>query len=143
MFGFCLAGYTVLSKRLKNTKPACAGVLADGKLICHDASGWVLLSKDGFGTGFGLKTALSVLYLGVLCSGVGYLLRSIPFTALAREALRRFLTASARSRCLSAGIFLHERITSVQFLSMALVFAGLYFNAANRSFVPVHRKIQN
>lgn len=101
---FCLAGYTVLSKRLKNTKPACAvfWLMASSFVMTLPV---VLLSKDGFGTGFGLKTALSVLYLGVLCSGVGYLCSSIPFTALAREALRRFLTASARSRCLRRGSF--------------------------------------
>ena len=139
---FCLASYTVLSKRLKNTKPACAvfWLMASSFVMTLPV---VLLSKDGFGTGFGLKTALSVLYLGVLCSGVGYLLQQHSIHSVGAGSSAAFLNGISPITVLTAGIFLHERITSVQFLSMALVFAGLYFNAANRSFVPVHRKIQN
>lgn len=138
----CLAGYTVLSKRLSGTKPACVvfWLMASSFVMTLPL---VLLSEEGFGTGFGVKTALSVLYLGLLCSGVGYLLQQYSIHSVGAGSSAAFLNGISPITVLTAGIILHERITLVQLFSMALVFAGLYFNAANRSIVPAHHSTQN
>ena len=94
---------------------------------------------------------LALLALLTMVFSIGFFIgrQSIPYEVAAQteHAVKQTDELPAQEETdkpdAAAGIFLHERITSVQFLSMALVFAGLYFNASNRSFVPVHRKIQN
>ena len=87
--------------------------------------------RDTFETNVGAEESADLVYWIWLSLAIG------------AGSSAAFLNGISPNTVLTAGIFLHERITSVQFLSMALVLAGLYFNAANRSFVPVHRKIQN
>ena len=135
----CLAAYTILSRRLKNTPPECAVFWL--MLIAFAATlPMALVLEGGPGPHISIRGILSLLYLGVLCSGLGYLLQQCSIRQIGASASAAFLNGISPITILTAALILGEHVTFNQVLCMAVVFSGLYLNASNQNlFYKKHR----
>lgn len=136
----CLAVYTILSRRLRKTPPECAVFWL--MLIAFAVTLPVAcISQRGMGFSISCRGAFSMLYLGVLCSGVGYLLQQCSIRWIGASESSAFLNGISPITILTAALILGERVTLTQVLCMAVVFLGLFLNAANKDFLggPLHR----
>ena len=135
----CLAAYTILSRRLKKTPPECAVFLLI--LIAFAATlPMALVLEGGPGPHISIRGILSLLYLGVLCSGLGYLLQQCSIRQIGASASAAFLNGISPITILTAALILGEHVTFNQVLCMAVVFSGLYLNASNQNlFYKKHR----
>lgn len=135
----CLAAYTILSRRLKKTPPECAVFWL--MLIAFAATlPMALVLEGGPGPHISIRGILSLLYLGVLCSGLGYLLQQCSIRQIGASASAAFLNGISPITILTAALILGEHVTFNQVLCMAVVFSGLYLNASNQNlFYKKHR----
>lgn len=135
----CLAAYTILSRRLKKTPPECAVFWL--MLIAFAATlPMALVLEGGPGPHISIRGILSLLYLGVLCSGLGYLLQQCSIWQIGASASAAFLNGISPITILTAALILGEHVTFNQVLCMAVVFSGLYLNASNQNlFYKKHR----
>ena len=135
----CLAAYTILSRRLKKTPPECAVFWL--MLIAFAATlPMALVLEGGPGPHISIRGILSLLYLGVLCSGLGYLLQQCSIRQIGASASAAFLNGISPITILTAALILGEHVTFTQVLCMAVVFSGLYLNASNQNlFYKKHR----
>lgn len=135
----CLAAYTILSRRLKKTPPECAVFWL--MLIAFAATlPMALVLEGGPGPHISIRGILSLLYLGVLCSGLGYLLQQCSIRQIGAAASAAFLNGISPITILTAALILGEHVTFNQVLCMAVVFSGLYLNASNQNlFYKKHR----
>ena len=135
----CLAAYTILSRRLKKTPPECAVFWL--MLIAFAATlPMALVLEGGPGPHISIRGILSLLYLGVLCSGLGYLLQQCSIRQSGASASAAFLNGISPITILTAALILGEHVTFNQVLCMAVVFSGLYLNASNQNlFYKKHR----
>ena len=135
----CLAAYTILSSRLKKTPPECAVFWL--MLIAFAATlPMALVLEGGPGPHISIRGILSLLYLGVLCSGLGYLLQQCSIRQIGASASAAFLNGISPITILTAALILGEHVTFNQVLCMAVVFSGLYLNASNQNlFYKKHR----
>ena len=135
----CLAAYTILSRRLKKTPPECAVFWL--MLIAFAATlPMALVLEGGPGPHISIRGILSLLYLGVLCSGLGYLLQQCSIRQIGASASAAFLNGISPITNLTAALILGEHVTFNQVLCMAVVFSGLYLNASNQNlFYKKHR----
>ena len=121
----CLAAYTILSRRLKKTPPECAVFWL--MLIAFAATlPMALVLEGGPGPHISIRGILSLLYLGVLCSGLGYLLQQCSIRQIGASASAAFLNGISPITILTAALILGEHVTFNQVLCMAVVFSGLY-----------------
>lgn len=128
----CLAAYTILSRRLKKTPPECAVFWL--MLIAFAATlPMALVLEGGPGPHISIRGILSLLYLGVLCSGLGYLLQQCSIRQIGASASAAFLNGISPITILTAALILGEHVTFNQVLCMAVVFSGLYLNAFNQN----------
>ena len=128
----CLAAYTILSRRLKKTPPVCAVFWL--MLIAFAATlPMALVLEGGPGPHISIRGILSLLYLGVLCSGLGYLLQQCSIRQIGASASAAFLNGISPITILTAALILGEHVTFNQVLCMAVVFSGLYLNASNQN----------
>ena len=128
----CLAAYTILSRRLKKTPPECAVFWL--MLIAFAATlPMALVLEGGPGPHISIRGILSLLYLGVLCSGLGYLLPQCSIRQIGASASAAFLNGISPITILTAALILGEHVTFNQVLCMAVVFSGLYLNASNQN----------
>ena len=135
----CLAAYTILSRRLNKTPPECAVFWL--MLIAFAATlPMALVLEGGPGPHISIRGILSLLYLGVLCSGLGYLLQQCSIRQIGASASAAFLNGISPITILTAALILGEHVTFNQVLCMAVVFSGLYLNASNQNlFYKKHR----
>lgn len=135
----CLAAYTILSRRLKKTPPECAVFWL--MLIAFAATlPMALVLEGGPGPHISIRGILSLLYLGVLCSGLGYLLQQCSIRQIGASTSAAFLNGISPITILTAALILGEHVTFNQVLCMAVVFSGLYLNASNQNlFYKKHR----
>ena len=135
----CLAAYTILSRRLKKTPPECAVFWL--MLIAFAATlPMALVLEGGPGPHISIRGILSLLYLGVLCSGLGYLLQQCSIRQIGASASAAFLNGISPITILTAALILGEHVTFNQGVCMAVVFSGLYLNASNQNlFYKKHR----
>ena len=135
----CLAAYTILSRRLKKTPPECAVFWL--MLIAFAATlPMALVLEGGPGPHISIRGILSLLYLGVLCSGLGYLLQQCSIRQIGASASAAFLNGISPITIRTAALILGEHVTFNQVLCMAVVFSGLYLNASNQNlFYKKHR----
>ena len=135
----CLAAYTILSRRLKKTPPECAVFWL--MLIAFAATlPMALVLEGGPGPHISIRGILSLLYLGVLCSGLGYLLQQCSIRQIGASASAACLNGISPITILTAALILGEHVTFNQVLCMAVVFSGLYLNASNQNlFYKKHR----
>ena len=138
-YASCLAAYTILSRRLKKTPPECAVFWL--MLIAFAATlPMALVLEGGPGPHISIRGILSLLYLGVLCSGLGYLLQQCSIRQIGASASAAFLNGISPITILTAALILGEHVTFNQVLCMAVVFSGLYLNASNQNlFYKKHR----
>lgn len=129
----CLAVYTILSKKIKNTPPDCVvfwlmliGFLTTLPMVC--------LFEGGFTVAVSARAAVSVAYLGVLCSGMGYLLQQKAIKRIGAATSAAFLNGISPITVLTAAVILKDEITLLQIGCMAVIFIGLFLNAKNRPF---------
>ena len=135
----CLAVYTVLSKRLRKTPADC--VVFWLMLIAFLTTlPMVWLLEGGVTASVSLRAVLSVLYLGAVCSGVGYLLQQRSIQTIGASASAAFLNGISPITILTAAVVLKERMTLLQAGCMAVVFAGLFLNAKNRPLRDLFKK---
>ena len=135
----CLAVYTILSRRLEKTPPECAVFWL--MLIAFVVTlPMALVLEGGPGPHISIRGILSLLYLGVLCSGLGYLLQQCSIRQIGASASAAFLNGISPITILTAALILGEHVTFNQVLCMAVVFSGLYLNASNQNlFYKKHR----
>lgn len=128
----CLAVYTILSRRLEKTPPECAVFWL--MLIAFVVTlPMALVLEGGAGPHISLRGVLSLLYLGVLCSGLGYLLQQCSIRQIGASVSAAFLNGISPITILTAALILGEQVTFNQVLCMAVVFSGLYLNASNQN----------
>lgn len=132
----CLAVYTILSKKLRRTPAECVTfwLMAISFAVTLPV---VLLGKGAAAFRGDARGWLSVLYLGILCSGLGYLLQQRSIKLIGASASAAFLNGISPITILTAAVILHEVITGQQVLCMILVFCGLVLNARNRPGHPL------
>ncbi len=130
----CLAIYTVMSRKVKQTAPEC--VVFWLMLIAFAVTlPMVCLLESGFHFPVSGRALLSVAYLGVLCSGLGYLLQQASIKRIGASTSAAFLNGISPITVLTASIVLRETVTLTQAVCMLVVFSGLILNAANRDWV--------
>lgn len=131
----CLSLYTIFSRRLRRTPPACAvfWMMAVGFLSTLPMA---VLSGGGTGPAASGWAWIAVLYLGVFCSGFGYLLQQKSIAAVGASASSAFLNGISPITILTAAVFLGEPVSLSQLLCMAAIMLGVAFNAANRDIFP-------
>lgn len=130
---FCLAVYTVLSRNIKKTNSECVTLwmMIFGTMITIP----LLLLTEGLPVfSFSATAFLSVIYLGVFCSGAGYLLQQISIRHIGAAASSAFLYAISPITILSAAAVLGEDVSLWQIGCMAVVLLGVILNAYNRDF---------
>lgn len=132
----CLAVYTILSRRLKRT-PAASGVFWMMAVSFALTLPPALFSQGGLNVHASPKAWLSILYLGVLCSGFGYLLQQRSIAAVGASASAAFLNGISPITILTAALFLREPVSLPQLLCMAAILLGVALNAANRTILPI------
>lgn len=135
-----LAAYTVMSRKVKRTPPECVvfwlmliGFAVTLPMVC--------LLEGGFHFPVSGRAMLSVAYLGMLCSGLGYLLQQQSIKRIGASASAAFLNGISPITVLTAAVVLRETVTLTQAVCMLAVFSGLILNAANRDWVH-WRKVQ-
>ena len=129
----CLAVYTILSRKLKNTPADCAvfWLMLIGFAMTLPM---VFLMEGGLSLSVSWKALASIAYLGILCSGMGYLLQQISIKSIGASTSAAFLNGISPITILTAAIILKEEITPMQMCCMAVVFFGLFLNAENKTF---------
>lgn len=126
----CLAVYTILSRRMKHTPADCAAFWL--MLICFVLTlPLVFFLEGGFPLRVSPRAAASVCYLGIACSGLGYLLQQKSIHRIGASASAAFLNGISPITILTAALILKERISPVQICCMVLVFFGLFLNAGD------------
>lgn len=129
----CLAVYTILSKKLRKTPADC--VVFWLMLIAFVTTlPAVCLLEGGFAFPISSRAAASVAYLGILCSGMGYLLQQRAIQQIGAATSSAFLNGISPITVLTAAVVLKDEITLLQLGCMAVIFAGLFLNAKNRAF---------
>ena len=131
----CLSLYTIFSRRLKRTPPACA---VFWMMAVSFLSTFPLVPLSGWETGPAASgwAWLSVFYLGVFCSGFGYLLQQKSIAAVGASASSAFLNGISPITILTAAVFLGEPIRPSQLFCMSAIMLGVVLNAANRDIFP-------
>lgn len=132
----CLAFYTILSKRLNKTPAACA-VFWMMVVSFLATLPMALVSEGGLNRNASPGAWLAVLYLGVFCSGFGYLLQQKSIAAVGAAASSAFLNGISPITILTAAVFLQEPVSAAQLACMAAVFVGVLLNTANRDILPL------
>lgn len=129
----CLAVYTILSKRLRKIPADCVvfWLMAIGFIVTLPM---VLWTEGGISLHVSRQALASVLYLGILCSGMGYLLQQRSIQTIGASTSAAFLNGISPITVLSAALILKEQITLVQVACMLVVFLGLFLNAKNQNF---------
>ncbi len=127
----CLAVYTILSKRLRKTPADCVvfWLMAIGFVVTLPMVIWL---EGGIALYVSHRALASVLYLGILCSGMGYLLQQRSIQTIGASTSAAFLNGISPITILTAALILQEKITPVQIGCMAVVFLGLFLNARNQ-----------
>lgn len=135
----CLAIYTVAGKHLKNTPSDCATFWM--MLISFVITLPIVLLGEGFPTDASVQAIASVCYLGVACSGIGYLLQQTSIRQIGASASAAFLNGISPITILTAALVLKENVTVFQALCMIIVFIGLCLNVTNRSVLKFFSRI--
>ncbi|MEA4966384.1 MAG: DMT family transporter [Oscillospiraceae bacterium] len=130
----CLAVYTILSKRVKNTPIECV-VFWLMTISFFITLPMAYLLDGGINLRASPKAWLAILYLGVLCSGFGYLLQQKSIKTIGAASSSAFLNGISPITILSAAIFLKEPVTAAQIVCMLVIFAGVFLNAANKTLL--------
>ena len=135
----CLAVYTVLSKKVRKTPADCVvfWLMAVSFLTTLPM---VYLLEGGLPFPVSGRAAASVVYLGVLCSGMGYLLQQRSIQSIGASTSAAFLNGISPITILTAAVVLKEELSLVQVGCMAVVFAGLLLNTKNCSLWSRPRK---
>ncbi len=130
----CLAAYTVMSRKIRRTPPEC--VVFWLMLIGFGVTlPMTYLLEGGIRFPISGRALLSVAYLGVLCSGAGYLLQQQSIKRIGASASAAFLNGISPITILTAAVVLRETVTLTQIICMLAVFSGLILNAANRDLI--------
>ena len=126
----CLAVYTILSKRIKKTPADCAAFWL--MLFCFMMTlPLVFALEGGFASHVSLRCTVSVCYLGIACSGLGYLLQQKSIHQIGASASAAFLNGISPITILTAALVMGERISPLQICCIVLVFFGLFLNAGD------------
>lgn len=128
----CLAVYTVLSKKVRKTPADCV-VFWLMTVSFLTTLPMVYLLERGLPFPVSGRAAASVVYLGVLCSGMGYLLQQRSIQSIGASTSAAFLNGISPITILTAAVVLKEDLSLVQVGCMAVVFAGLLLNTKNCS----------
>lgn len=130
----CLAVYTILSRRIRRTPADCAvfWLMAVGFAVTLPL---VWLTDGGFPAAVSWRGIASAAYLGVLCSGAGYLLQQRSIQTIGASASAAFLNGISPITILTAAVILGEEVTLVQIGCIFVVFFGLFLNARNVTMV--------
>lgn len=132
----CLAVYTIFSRRLQRTPAACAvfWMMAVSFAVTLLPA---LLSQGGINLRASPRAWLSILSLGVFCSGLGYLLQQRSIASVGASASAAFLNGISPITILTAAVFLREPVSPFQLICMAAILLGVALNAANRNLLPM------
>ena len=130
----CLAVYTILSRKLRRTTPDCAvfWLMAIGFVVTLPI---VLVQEGGLSLRGSWRGIASVVYLGVLCSGAGYLLQQKSIQTIGASTSAAFLNGISPITILSAAVILGEQVTLAQVACIGVVFFFLFLNARNMTLV--------
>ena len=93
----------------------------------------VMLLEGGFPKQISFQAIASVTYLGVLCSGAGYLLQQLSIQRIGASSSAAFLNGISPITVLTAALILGEQVTPLQILCMGIILFGLILNARNGS----------
>ena len=135
MSALCLAVYTILSRRLKGISSECVSFWL--MLICFVVTLPLVLLTGGFPEDVSMRGIASVCYLGIACSGLGYLLQQASIRYIGASASAAFLNGISPITIVTAALVLKEQISVLQILCMGLIFIGLFLNAEN-AHIAVH-----
>ncbi len=90
------------------------------------------------------KGWLSILYLGVFASALGYIFQQISIKSIGASKSAAFLNLTPFLSVLLGMIFLGESLSTVKIISGMLILAGIYLNSySNRQAVPCVEKCHN
>lgn len=137
---FCLAVYTILSRKIKYT-PANIVVfwLMFVSFVCTFPI--VIFLEGGMDVFISVRAMVSLVYLGAICSGAGYLLQQKSIQRIGASASAAFLNGISPITVLTAAVILEEKITPVQAGGICIVFLGLFLNAKNKNLRSFLKKI--
>lgn len=128
---FLCSVMTVLGRGIKKTSPLVV-------TLCNMFSSMVcillyfLFSGGTFNTGLSLRAAGAAMYCGFLGSGCAYVLQQTSIKRIGAGATGAFLNGSPVLSILSAVLFMDEKITLIQIISAAVIFAGIFINAGEK-----------
>lgn len=128
----CLAIYTIFSKKIRKTPAEC--VVFWLMLIAFLTTlPMVYLFEGGIPFPVNRNAIFSIAYLGILCSGMGYLLQQQSIKKIGASASAAFLNGISPITILTAAVILKEPISLLQALCILVVFLGLFLNACNKN----------
>jgi drug/metabolite transporter (DMT)-like permease len=128
---FLCSVMTVLGRGIKKTSPLVV-------TLCNMFSSMVcillyfLFSGGTFNTGLSPRAAGAAMYCGFLGSGCAYVLQQTSIKRIGAGATGAFLNGSPVLSILSAVLFMDEKITLIQIISAAVIFAGIFINAGEK-----------
>ncbi|MGI6076353.1 MAG: DMT family transporter [Pyramidobacter sp.] len=93
---------------------------------------YFLFSGEPFNADLSGRATISVLYCGFFGSACAYALQQISIKRIGAGATGAFLNGSPVLSIVSAMIFMGERISSLQILSAAVIFFGIFINASEK-----------
>ncbi len=129
---FCWAGYTILSKKVAQIHPLMITIVTT---YIGTALLVPLVIYENYGKGFPAISShswLSILYLGLLGSAIGYFLYSKALESLSAVMVGNFINLDPVIGLVIAILFLPERINAAQIGGGLLVLAGIVLSTTGQ-----------
>lgn len=128
----CLAVYTILSRQVKKTPVDMTVFWMMSISFLTTLPSLFIAGGNAMYVNVSWRGILSIIYLGVFCSGLGYLLQQKSIKLIGAPLSAAFLNGISPITILTATIFFGENISLVQIVSMCIIFLGLYLNIINK-----------
>ncbi len=127
---FALAIFTIISRKVANNYPPITMVSYENLFSLIITIPFLLVTGAfDFQVTPTYKGWLSILYLGIFASALGYIFQQISIKSIGASKSAAFLNLTPFLSVLLGMVFLRESLSAVKIISGMLILAGIYLNS--------------